>query len=34
MDQGRIVEEGAPAEIFDAPRSERLQAFLKRLTQR
>jgi polar amino acid transport system ATP-binding protein len=29
-DGGRIVEEGAPAEIFENPRSERLKSFLKR----
>ncbi len=29
MDKGYIEEEGAPAEIFGAPKSERLQAFLK-----
>ncbi|MNG19602.1 Glutamine transport ATP-binding protein GlnQ [compost metagenome] len=27
---GRIVEEGTPEAIFENPRSERLQAFLKR----
>lgn len=34
MDEGRIVESGSPSEIFNAPRSERLRAFLQRLTQR
>jgi ABC-type polar amino acid transport system ATPase subunit len=34
MDEGCIVEAGPPAEIFNAPRSERLRAFLHRLTQR
>ena len=29
MDKGYIEEEGAPSEIFGAPKSERLQAFLK-----
>ena len=28
MDEGRIVEEGTPAELFDAPREERTQRFL------
>jgi ABC-type polar amino acid transport system ATPase subunit len=31
MDEGRIVESGPPAELFDAPRSERLQRFLGRI---
>lgn len=30
MDEGMIVEEGLPKQIFDAPKSERLQAFLSR----
>lgn len=30
FDEGRIVEEGAPERIFDAPESERLQTFLQR----
>ncbi|MBQ0050508.1 MAG: amino acid ABC transporter ATP-binding protein [Treponema sp.] len=29
MEKGYIVEEGAPEEIFNAPKSERLQQFLK-----
>ena len=29
MDQGSIIEQGTPQEIFDAPKSERLQSFLK-----
>lgn len=29
MDQGRIAEQGAPEEIFNNPKSERLQNFLK-----
>ena len=28
MDEGRIVEEGSPAELFDAPKEERTQRFL------
>ena len=31
MDGGAIVEEGAPDEIFDHPRSERLQTFLAKV---
>jgi ABC-type polar amino acid transport system ATPase subunit len=31
MDEGRIVEVGPPAEIFDAPRSERTAHFLSRI---
>ena len=30
MDAGEIVEEGTPKDIFNAPRSERLKAFLSR----
>lgn len=29
MDKGNIIEQGSPQEIFDAPKSERLQSFLK-----
>ena len=29
MDEGRIVEEGTSEEIFDNPKSERLQSFLQ-----
>ena len=32
MDEGEVVEEGAPAEIFDAPRQERTRQFLHRVT--
>ena len=28
MDEGRLVEQGAPAQIFDAPREERTRRFL------
>ena len=28
MDEGRIVEEGSPAELFDSPKEERTQRFL------
>ena len=31
MDEGRIVEQGTPAEIFDHPQSERLQSFLAKI---
>ena len=31
MDAGELVEDGSPAQIFDAPRSERLRTFLSRL---
>ncbi len=31
MDQGRVVEEGPPAEIFDRPAHERTQSFLRRI---
>ena len=31
MDQGVIVEEGTPAEIFESPSQERTQTFLKRI---
>lgn len=29
MDEGRIVEEGSSEEVFDSPKSDRLQSFLK-----
>ena len=31
MDAGEIVEEGPPAAVFDAPRTERLRGFLGRI---
>jgi polar amino acid transport system ATP-binding protein len=31
LDKGRIVEQGTPAEMFDAPRHERTRAFLTRV---
>lgn len=31
MDQGQIMEEGSPAEIFDHPKTERTQAFLSKI---
>ena len=34
MDAGRIVEEGAPGEIFRAPRQERTRLFLQRMLDR
>jgi ABC-type polar amino acid transport system ATPase subunit len=33
MDQGRIVEEGQPADVLDHPREERTQRFLRRTLQ-
>ncbi|MFH8250597.1 amino acid ABC transporter ATP-binding protein [Microbacterium sp. B2969] len=32
LDAGRILEQGAPAEVFGAPREERTRAFLARFT--
>jgi ABC-type polar amino acid transport system ATPase subunit len=34
MDQGRIVEQGPPAEFFASPRSERLRDFLSKVLPR
>ena len=31
MDEGKIIEEGTPEEIFDDPKSERLQSFLAKV---
>ena len=31
LDEGRILEEGPPAEMFSAPREERTQQFLQRV---
>ena len=31
MDEGKIIEEGTPEEIFDKPKSERLQSFLAKV---
>ena len=31
MDEGHIIEEGTPAEVFDAPRSDRLKSFLAKV---
>jgi ABC-type microcin C transport system duplicated ATPase subunit YejF len=33
MDEGKIVEEGPPADILDRPRKERTQRFLRRSLQ-
>ena len=33
MDGGRIVEQGPPAHLFDAPRDERTESFLRRVTK-
>jgi len=32
MDEGVIVEEGKPSEMFDTPRHERTRAFLRRVS--
>jgi polar amino acid transport system ATP-binding protein len=34
LDGGRIVEEGPPGQVIDAPRQERTRAFLRRVTDR
>ena len=31
MDQGKLVEQGSPAEIFEAPKNPRLQEFLSKV---
>jgi polar amino acid transport system ATP-binding protein len=31
LDEGRLVEEGTPAQIFDAPQRERTKAFLSKV---
>jgi len=31
MDKGAIVEEGTPAQIFDAPRTDRAREFVGRI---
>lgn len=31
MDQGQVIEQGTPEEIFDAPKSERLVSFLEKV---
>jgi ABC-type polar amino acid transport system ATPase subunit len=33
MDEGRIVEEGVPADVLDRPREERTKKFLRRSLQ-
>ncbi|MBC7738814.1 MAG: amino acid ABC transporter ATP-binding protein [Candidatus Saccharibacteria bacterium] len=33
MDGGRIVEQGPPAQLFDAPRDKRTESFLRRVTK-
>ena len=33
MDEGRIVEEGVPADVLDHPREERTRRFLRRTLQ-
>ena len=34
MDDGRIVEQGAPAALFERPEHERTRSFLRRVMQR
>ena len=34
MDEGHIVEEGTPSEIFEAPKNQRTRAFLSAVTQK
>jgi polar amino acid transport system ATP-binding protein len=34
MDEGRIIEEGPPKEIFSKPRHERTQTFLHQILER
>ena len=31
MDEGHIVEQGTPAEVFDNPKNQRLQEFLSKV---
>ena len=31
MDEGRVIEEGPPEQVFDAPREERTSAFLSKV---
>ena len=31
MDEGQVIEEGPPAELFGSPRHERTQAFLSKI---
>ena len=31
MNEGQIVEQGAPAEVFDTPKNERLKTFLSKV---
>jgi polar amino acid transport system ATP-binding protein len=33
LEEGRIIEEGPPAEVFSAPRDERTQRFLRRIVE-
>jgi ABC-type polar amino acid transport system ATPase subunit len=34
MDQGRILEQGTPAEFFDSPKNERARQFLSQILDR
>jgi ABC-type histidine transport system ATPase subunit len=31
MDKGRVIEVGAPAEIFDSPKSDRAREFVSKI---
>jgi ABC-type polar amino acid transport system ATPase subunit len=33
MDDGTVVEQGSPTEIFDYPKTERLQGYLRRFNK-
>ena len=33
LEEGRIIEEGRPADVFTAPRDERTQRFLRRIVE-
>jgi polar amino acid transport system ATP-binding protein len=34
MDQGQLIEEGTPEDLFDRPRHERTQSFLSKILTR
>jgi polar amino acid transport system ATP-binding protein len=33
LEEGRIIEEGRPADVFTAPKDERTQRFLRRIVE-